>query len=45
MVSLLNFIELSERISELNKFIAGEPIKYPTNVVLGFSNKSFGNPT
>ena len=36
------------RIGELEfdkpQFIAGEPIKYPTKVVLGLSNSSFGVP-
>ena len=35
---------LFDDASVSNKFIAGEPIKYPTKVVLGLSNNSLGVP-
>ena len=35
---------LFDEVSDSNKFIAGDPIKYPTKVVFGLSNNSLGVP-
>jgi hypothetical protein len=45
IIELLILTLLSDNASVSNRFIAGEPIKYPTKVVFGLSKSSFGVPS